>query len=241
MMRFDLISVFPEWAQTLCQWGVVGRALRENQAELHCWDLTEFGIGKHKQIDDSPYGGGPGMVLKVEPLVAALEAVHKSSQRDTPATVFTAHGQILTQPLVEELAEIDHLILVAGRYQGIDQRFIDEYACRQISLGDFIVSNGDLPAMVTIDAIVRTLPSVLGNDDSRTDESFTQIQTETGESVRQLSAPQYTKPAQFRNLSVPDVLISGNHEKILQWRSEMSRYVTKSNRPNLISGEYPHK
>jgi tRNA (guanine37-N1)-methyltransferase len=206
-MRFDVVSLFPEVFEPVFRAGVVGRAIDRGLLELHAHDLREHTHDRHRQVDDVPYGGGPGMVLKPEPLFEAIEAIR--AQNPGPVILMEPWGEPLTQLLARELAAEPGLVIVCGRYEGIDDRVRESLADREISIGDYVLSGGELPAMVVIDAVSRLIPGVLGDEDSLAGDSFT---------ADLLGHPQYTRPAEYRGLRVPEVLLSGNHREIEAWR-----------------------
>ena len=206
-MRFDVVSVFPEVFAPVFRAGVVGRAIAGGLIELHPHDLRDHAHDPHRQVDDSPYGGGPGMILKPEPLFEAIEMIRPFNRG--PVILMEPWGEPFTQGLARELAAEPGLILVCGRYEGIDDRVRESLADREISIGDYVLSGGEVPAMVVIDAVSRLIPGVLGDQESLLGDSF---------AADQLGHPQYTRPAEFRGLRVPEVLLSGNHSKIEAWR-----------------------
>lgn len=212
-MRFDAISLFPEVIESYCNASILGRAIENNNIQLFTHQLKNYGLGKHKRVDDIPYGGGTGMILKPEPIFEAHNNIPKLSQEKTKTIVFTPRGQTLSQPFIRnELASQEQLILICGRYEGIDERVM-QLADYQISLGNYILTGGELASMIIIDSVSRLVDGVLpkGTDVTGQD-SFSD---EQGVS---LEAPQYTRPQEYNNLSVPDVLLSGNHQEIQKWR-----------------------
>jgi tRNA (guanine37-N1)-methyltransferase len=214
-LRFDVVSLFPEFFEPIFGAGVVGRAIVRGLVELHAHDLREHTHDRHRQVDDVPYGGGPGMVLKPEPLFEAIEAVR--SQNRGPVILMEPWGEPFTQQVARELATEPGLVIVCGRYEGIDDRVRESLADREISIGDFVLSGGELPAMVVIDAVSRLLPGVLGDEESLAGDSF---------SADLLGHPQYTRPAEYRGLRVPEVLLSGNHREIEAWRKAQAQRRT---------------
>lgn len=205
---------------------IMRRAREKGLFDLHVHDLREHGMGRHRQVDDTPYGGAQGMLLRPEPLFAALESVHRPESR---VILMAPHGRPFKQADARRLAEERHLILISGHYEGVDQRVIDHWVDEEISIGDYVLTNGAIAAVVVLDAVIRLLPGALGDDQSAVDESFG--------STGLLEGPQYTKPAEFRGMKVPDVLISGNHGKIAEWRHEQALERTRRQRPDLLSGE----
>ena len=223
-MNVDVISIFPELFAPVLKVGMTGRALSRGALSLHVNDLREHATDKHRSTDDTPYGGGSGMVMLVEPLVRALDAICAVRGRGH-RVFFTPAGKPLSQSIVRRLATLPHLVLLCGRYEGVDER-ISNYIDEEISLGDFVLAGGELPAMVLIDAVSRLFPGVLHNENSTTEESFEQDL---------LEYPQYTRPAQFADLAVPEVLLSGNHEQIRRWRRQQSLLRTRHRRPDLFA------
>ena len=214
-LRFDVVTLFPEIFQPVFRAGVVGRAIDRGLLELHPHDLREHTHDRHRQVDDVPYGGGPGMVLKPEPLFEAIEAIRAENRG--PVILLEPWGEPFTQQIARELAAEPGLVIVCGRYEGIDDRVRESLADREISIGDYVLSGGEIPAMVVIDAVSRLLPGVLGDEESLSGDSFT---------ADLLGHPQYTRPAEFRGLRVPEVLLSGNHREIEAWRQAQARRRT---------------
>ena len=202
---------------------IMRRAQEKGAFQLRVTDLRKFGIGKHKQVDDTPCGGGQGMLLRPEPLFEALDKIHTPSSR---VILMSPAGRRFDQAAAQRLSRESHLIFISGHYEGVDQRVIDHWVDEELSLGDYVLTNGSIAAVVVMDSLIRLLPGVLGDDLSAVDESF-------GPSGL-LEAPQYTKPAEFRGLMVPEVLMSGNHAKIAQWRSQQALDRTRRVRPDLL-------
>jgi len=227
-MRFDVITLFPEIFPGPLAAGVVGRALEQGLIEIQAHDLRQFGLGVHRQVDDIPYGGGPGMVLRPEPLFKAVRAI-QAVPEVAPARgmLLSAHGRKLTAELVEGLALEQGLLLVCGRYEGVDERVHMGLYLDEISVGDFVVSGGELPAMMLIEAVARRLPGTLGDPESALDESFSGGLPEY---------PHYTRPAVFEGMAVPEVLRSGDHAKIASWRAEAALERARRLRPDLLEG-----
>ena len=209
--------------------GVVGRAIGRGELSLEAWDLRAFAGDKHRQVDDIPYGGGPGMVLKPEPIFKAVRSIRGDAI--APCVLLTPQGRRLDQGLAAELAEHPRLILVAGRYEGFDERVRTGLADYEVSIGDYILSGGELAAMVVVEVVARHVPGVLGDEDSASSDSF---------SDGLLEHPQYTRPVEFEGQRVPDVLLSGNHELIRKWRAEMALERTRSRRPELLQPSPTH-
>lgn len=227
LRKIDVITIFPELVETFLAESLVGAARERGLLELESHDLRVHTEDRRRTVDDSPYGGGPGMVMKPEPLVRAIEALAgpKGSTRRTHVVLMTPQGNVLDQQRLEQLSQREHLVLVCGRYEGIDQRVIDLAVDEEISIGDYVVCGGEIPAMALIEGVVRLVPGVLGNPESVTQESF------GGEL---LEGPHYTRPPVFRGLVVPEVLRSGDHAAIARWRQERAEELTLSRRPDLL-------
>lgn len=225
-MRIDLVTALPDLVDGPLDHSIVKRARDDGAVDIFVHDLRAYGTGKHRQIDDYPFGGGAGMVLKPEPLFRAVEAIEEGAGAADEVIYLTPDGERLDQPMVNRLSMFDHLILIAGHYKGIDQRVRDVLVTREFSIGDFVMSGGELPALVLIDAVVRLLPGVLGDASSALTDSF-----QDG----LLDAPVYTRPAEFRGRSVPEVLRSGDHARVEAWRDEKRLEKTRERRPDLLS------
>jgi tRNA (guanine37-N1)-methyltransferase len=223
-MKFDIITIFPELFAGVLDCGILRRALQSRLVEVRLVNLRDFASDRHKSVDDRPYGGGEGMVLLPEPLCAAIEHCKRDVPKST-VVLLTPQGRTWDQTMAAEFGCLEHLILVCGRYEGVDQRVIDSMIDREVSIGDFVCTGGEIPAMVLLDSIVRLLPGALGSEDSARNESFT-----TG----LLDFPQYTRPAEFRGMNVPEVLLSGNHAEIERWRRARAVERTRQNRPELL-------
>ena len=228
-MRFDILTVVPEAVNGYLQASILGRA--QNAGEIDCCvvNLREFGNGRHRQLDDAPYGGGPGMVMQAEPIVRAIEAARQEAKPSARLGVLlmSPAGRPLDQRLAAELAEgYDHLVLVCGRYEGIDARVLP-FVDMELSLGDFVITGGELAALSVVDSVARLRPRVLGNDESCCEESF---------QGSRLEYPHYTRPATFRGVTVPAVLLSGDHAKIREWRASAAVERTRAMRPDLLEG-----
>lgn len=224
-MRIDVVTALPGLVEGPLQHSIVQRAQDAGAATIEVHDLREHAPGKHRQIDDYPFGGGAGMVLKPEPLFRAVEAIEDAHGSPDEVIFLTPDGERLDQPMVNRLSMNEHLILIAGHYKGIDQRVRDLLVTRELSIGDFVLSGGELPALVLIDAIVRLRPGVLGDASSALTDSF-----QDG----LLDAPVYTRPAEYRGHTVPDVLRSGDHQRVEQWRDEKRLEKTRERRPDLL-------
>ena len=228
-MRFDIITVFPELFAGVLDCGIIRRARQSGIADIRLVNLRDFTRDRHRSVDDRPFGGGEGMVFMPGPLFEAVEfcqAGHDSADGKKGEVVFlTPQGRLWSQEMAEEFAAISHLILICGRYEGVDQRVIEHLVDREISIGDFILTGGEIPAMALLDSVVRLLPGALGCGESAVNESF---------STGLLDYPQYTRPAEFRGHAVPEVLLSGDHAKIEKWRREKALEKTKRVRPELV-------
>ncbi len=221
-MKIDVLTLFPEIFQSFFQWSIIGRAKNKGLVSLNSINIREFSKDKHKNVDDYPYGGGPGMVMKPEPIYDALESVKGKSSK---VLYLSPKGKVFNQEMAKNLSNEGHLILLCGHYEGIDNRIIENYVDMKISIGDYVLTGGELPAMVLIDSIVRLVPGVLSNVESFKEESHYN---------GLLEYPQYTRPRVFNDYSVPDILLSGNHKKIEEWRKFQSLKTTYINRKDLI-------
>ena len=250
-MRFDILTIFPGFFDSVLDYGILKRAQVAGQVQVARHDLRDFTRDRHRTVDDRPFGGGEGMVLKAEPIFDAFESLGMAAkeQRDTTretVIVLSAQGRPFSQAVAHELAAMDRIVILCGRYEGIDER-VNEMLCdREISIGDYVLSGGELAAAVIVDAVVRLLPGALGNPDSARFESFgaDEVTTElmTADGVPRathgagglLDYPHYTRPAAFRGVLIPEALMSGNHEVIKRWRRRMSLEKTLRNRPDLL-------
>jgi tRNA (guanine37-N1)-methyltransferase len=226
-MRFDVLTLFPELFAPHLAFGVTRRAFESKQVDVRLWPLRDFGDGAHQRVDDRPFGGGPGMVLLAEPLQRALAAVRADRDDDAPLIHFTPTGRPIDQALVREMAAAEGALLLCGRYEGIDQRFLDRHVTLELSLGDFVLSGGELAALALLDAIARLQPGVLGHDQSAAQDSF------GAEGL--LDCPHYSRPEVLDGATVPAVLLSGHHAQIERWRRERSLELTARRRPDLIA------
>lgn len=224
-MRFDVISLFPEYVQQSARVGVVGRAFERNIAQLHTWNPRDFTHDNYRRIDERPFGGGPGMLMMVDPLRECLQAIVQADEMPTKVLYLSPQGKPFTQAKAQELAAMPRVVLLAGRYEGVDQRFLDQFVDEEISIGDFVLSGGELPAVMIIDAVTRLLPGVLNDADSAVQDSF-----ENG----LLDCPHYTRSDTLGTNGVPDVLLSGNHAHIAEWRRKQSLGQTWLKRPDLL-------
>lgn len=223
-MRFDIITIFPEMFPGVFAQGIIARAVREGRLDLRVHDLRAYTTDRHQQVDDRPYGGEEGMVFKPEPVFAAVEAVR--GPEDTPVYLLSAAGRRFDDALAREMALRPRVVLICGRYEGVDERVALHLATDEISIGDYVVTGGELPAMVVVDAAARHVPGVVGKEGSVRRESF-------AEGV--LDFPQYTRPREFRGLKVPDVLFSGDHARIDAWRRRTALEKTRRMRPDLFA------
>ena len=273
-MRFDLITIFPDFFGGPLGHGIVRRAREARLIDVHVQDLREFTKDRHRSVDDRPFGGGEGMVLKPEPLFEAVESLlgrsvgdaanESTLDRDQAIVLMSAAGKLFDQEMARRYAELERIILICGRYEGVDERVAEHLATEEVSIGDFVLSGGELPAMLVVDAVTRLLPGALGNQASSENESFSEFQAgtpkyslpgaqhdapserETGkarntansksrEQVRALlDFPHYTRPANYRGWRVPATLISGNHAEVTKWRREKALEKTRRNRPDLL-------
>jgi tRNA (guanine37-N1)-methyltransferase len=225
-MRIDVLTLFPEMFESPLDFSIIKRAQQRKIVEIVLSNIRDFAVGSYNKVDDKPYGGGPGMVMTCQPVFECFEHVQKQSDIPGHAVILTPQGKPLDQKKVRQLSKQPRLILIAGRYEGFDERIRTGLDAEQISIGDYVLSGGELAAMVLIDAVVRLLDGALGDDDSARDDSFTD---------GLLEYPQYTRPEVFRDMKVPDILLSGDHAKIEQWRKQQSLERTKKQRPELLN------
>ncbi|MGI6357547.1 MAG: tRNA (guanosine(37)-N1)-methyltransferase TrmD [Bacillota bacterium] len=223
-MRIDILTLFPGMFDSIFGESIIKRALDRELVSINAWNIRDFAYDKHRVVDDYPYGGGAGMVMKPEPLARAIAAA--KAQSDAPVVYMAPQGSQLTQQKVEQLAQLPGLIVLCGHYEGIDQRVRNLLVDEEISIGDYVLTGGELAAAVLVDAVVRLLPGVLGSEQSAQDESF---------SHGLLEYPQYTRPPEFMGQTVPDVLLSGHHAEIAKWRRQQSLRITWERRPDLLS------
>ena len=224
-MHFDVVTLFPEMVSTVAEFGVVGRARRNEKVSLATENPREHTSDVHRTVDDRPYGGGPGMVMKYEPLAGAVAAARSRAPEGSPVVYLSPQGRVFDQATAKRYADLPGLILVAGRYEGVDERFIEAQVDEELSLGDFVLSGGEVAAMAVIDAVVRLLPGVLGDDESAAQDSFME---------GLLDCPHYTRPEETEGRNVPDVLLSGDHAAIARWRMKQALGRTFERRPELI-------
>jgi len=249
-MRFDIVSIFPEFFGGPLDYGIVRRAREARLIETHVHDLRDFTHDRHHVVDDRPFGGGEGMVMKPEPLFEAVETLageaSPSARPGTAVVLLSASGKMFRQEVARHFSKLERIILLCGRYEGVDERVAEHLATDEISVGDFVLSGGELPAAMILDAVTRLIPGVLGNEDSAVNESFSEHPLPSAAEnasfrTRQtnrgiLDCPHYTRPQLFRGWDVPDILMSGNHEEIRRWRARKALEKTLRNRPELLEG-----
>lgn len=246
-MKIEILTIFPDFFRGPLDYGIVSRARQAGLVEIHVRDLREFTHDKHRTVDDRPFGGGEGMVLKPEPLFEAIESLdlgmveERTSAGKESVILLSAQGKRFDQNEAGKLASLERLVLICGRYEGVDERVAEHIADRELSIGDYVLSGGELGAAIIVDAVTRLLPGSLGNEASSRQESFTAVQqmvfegpSSTCASGGLLDYPHYTRPANFRGLQVPEVLVSGNHEEIRRWRRKTALQKTFRNRPDLL-------
>ncbi len=225
-MRIDIVSLFPDYFRGPFDESMIARARRQQILDIRIVDLRQYGLGKHRRVDDRAYGGGPGMVLMAEPVAQALREVKAQSEKKTQRTLYLSpQGAPLKASKCRELASVDHLILLCGHYEGIDQRVLDAEVDEEISIGDYVLTNGCLPAIVLVDAVARFIPGVIGHSEAANEDSFEQDL---------LDCPHYTRPEVFEGVAVPQVLLNGNHAAIAHWRHEQAVAKTRCCRPDLL-------
>ena len=224
-MKFEIITLFPELIQVYSNNGIIKRAIENNLFQLNHVYLRDYSEDKHRKVDDYPYGGGPGMLLRPEPMFNALDAIKKDNSY---IIYLSPKGNLFTQKKAAELSSKEHIVLIAGHYEGIDQRIIDKYVDEEISMGDYVLTSGELPALMIVDAIGRLIPGVLGSDESSVDESH---------SKDLLEYPQYTRPESYMGMDVPEILLSGHHKNIEEWRRYKSIELTLKRRPDMVKNE----
>lgn len=230
MLRVDIITIFPEYFREVFDYGIIRRAHAAGLLEIKAHNLRGWTRDKHLTVDDRPFGGGDGMVLKPEPIFAAVESLSGAERResvpkDTRVVLLSPQGRVFVQSLAAEWAQCSRLILICGRYEGVDERVAEALVTDEVSIGDYVLSGGEPAALVLIDAVVRLLPGALGSETSAANESFV---------AGLLDCPQYTRPPEFRGMRVPDVLLTGNHAEIADWRRAAARKKTRRNRPDLL-------
>lgn len=223
-MRIDILTLFPEMFSSVLESSIFGRAIKAGIFDIHLHNIRDYTTDKHRHTDDYPFGGGAGMVMTPQPLFDCFDAVLAGREQKPRCVYMSPQGKTLTHEKAAELSELEELVILCGRYEGIDQRVLDVYVDEEISIGDYVLTGGELPAMVLMDCLSRFIPGVLGKSESFQDESFAN---------GLLEYPHYTRPAEFRGLRVPEVLLSGNHAEIEKWRMEKSIEKTKAVRPDL--------
>lgn len=228
-MRFHIVTIFPEFFTGPFDFGVIRRARQAKRLEIQLHDLRNWTYDRHRTVDDRPFGGGEGMLLKPEPLFEAVESVLPGRTGRQRVILLSAQGGRFDQTKAQEYAALDELVLICGRYEGVDERVASHLADEEVSVGDFVLSGGEIAAALIVDTVSRLLPGVLGNEDSARNESF------SAEQEGLLDCPQYTRPAEFRGWKVPEVLLGGNHEEIRRWRRAASREKTERLRPDLLA------
>lgn len=223
-MRFDIITIFPEIFSSVFDFGIIRRAVESKLIQISIHDLRDYTYDRHRQVDDRPFGGGAGMVMKPEPLFRAVEAVTNDASQAS-VVLLSPQGRLFDQNLAREYSQKERVVLICGRYEGLDQRVVEHLITDELSIGDFVLSGGEIPAMVVVDAVTRVIPGALGCEQSAERESFV---------GGLLDFPQYTRPAEYRGMKVPEVLLSGNHAEIERWRWRKSIEQTLRRRPDLI-------
>lgn len=230
-MRFDIITLFPDLFDGYLTQGLLDKAIRRDLVRIDRHNLRDWAPPTtHRPVDDKPFGGGPGMLIQVEPTVRCVEAVEAMSSQPARRVLLTPQGKKLDQPMAEDFATSERILMLCGRYEGFDQRVLDILQPEEVSIGDFVLNGGEVAAMVVIDAVIRLLPGVLGDEQSNVDDSFSR-------GNRLLEFPQYTRPREFRGHRVPEVLLGGDHQAIAQWRAEQSRQRTMQRRSDLLADE----
>jgi len=227
MTEFDIVTIFPRMVEAGLAEGILARALQRDLFRVRVRDLREFTDDRHRTVDDVPYGGGPGMVLKPEPLFRAVEAIRRESGEPESIVLVSPHGRPFTQTEAARLSSLGRITILCGRYEGVDDRVRAALATDEISIGDYVLSGGELPALVIVDAVARLIPGVVGDEDSVAGDSFAR---------GLLDFPHYTRPVEFRELKVPDVLVSGHHGEIRKWRKRRAVELTLDRRPDLLAG-----
>ncbi len=239
-MIFDVITIFPGFFESFLKHGLFKRAAEKGTVAVNVIDLRDFTDDRHRTVDDRPFGGGPGMVLKPEPLFRAVESLQAGPESvNFPVILLSPQGRLLRQPVAASLARVEHIVLICGRYEGVDERVVTGLATDEISIGDYVLSGGELAAAVVMEAVTRLLPGALGNEESTQQDSFSNldlgIEGEAhGAAAAMLDCPHYTRPADFRGMQVPQVLLSGNHQEIAEWRRQQAVAKTTARRPGLL-------
>ena len=226
-MRFDVLTLFPQIFSGYLTQSLLDKAIANSLVSVHLHDFRDWSQDKHRSVDDRPFGGGPGMVLRVEPVVECVEAVQAQATDPGKLVLLSPQGRRLSQQIVEELATYQRVILLCGRYEGFDERVVDILQPEEISIGDYVLNGGEVAAMVLIDAVIRLIPGVLGDEDSSHHDSFSR-------GNRRLECAQYTRPRDYRGHEVPEILLSGNHQEIARWREQQSYLRTQQRRADLL-------
>jgi tRNA (guanine37-N1)-methyltransferase len=227
-VRIDVVTIFPGIFESPLRESLLGKAIQAGIVDVGVHDIRDFTTDRHRQVDDESYGGGPGMVMKPEPFFAAVESLGEGPKR---VILLSPAGRRLDQSLVRELAKEPWLVLISGRYEGVDERVVDGLPAEEISIGDYVLSGGEIPTLVVLEAVTRLVPGVVGKEESLERESF-----EEGVQEGVLDHPHYTRPGEFRGMGVPEVLLSGNHAEVERWRREAALEKTRRNRPDLLKG-----
>lgn len=227
-MRIDIITLFPEMFEPVFNDSIIGRAQKSGEISIHTHQLRDFAFDKHRRVDDTPYGGGMGMLMKAEPIALCFEEICRQTGEHPHFVYMSPQGKTLNQQRLKELADIKNICVLCGHYEGVDQRLLDSFIDEEISIGDYVLTGGEIPAMVFCDALCRMVPGVLTNNECFTEESHYN---------GLLEYPQYTKPSEWRGIEVPDVLLSGHHANIEKWRKEKSLEVTAQKRPDLLKNK----
>jgi len=229
MLKIDVVTIFPELFKNMTSFGVIKEGHAKNLCEVNIYDLRVFSLSRHRKVDDRPYGGGPGMILCVQPIYDSVDFIKKKNRIENPGRqkviLLSPKGERLNQKVLRRLSGLENIILICGRYEGVDERVKEIVADEEISIGDYILTGGEIPAMVIIDGVIRLLEGVVGKEESLVNESF-----ESG----LLDFPQYTRPEIYRDIKVPDILLKGNHKEIGKWRKEKSVEMTRKLRPDLF-------
>ena len=234
-MIFDVVTIFPDFFRSILEHGLLKRALSGEFVDIRLHDLRDFADDRHRTVDDRPFGGGPGMVFKPEPIFRTVDALRvESGEVDFPIILLSPQGRLLTQAVAEELAREARVVLLCGRYEGVDDRVAEHLATDELSIGDYVLSGGELAAAVVMETTTRLIPGVLGNEESSVQDSFASEWSVSNGRSGLLDSPHYTRPAKFRAWTVPEVLLSGNHEEIRRWRRRQALEKTWRKRPDLL-------
>ena len=228
-MRFDILTLFPGLFDSYLQQSLLKKAIDAGLVDIQTWNIRDWAVGKHHSVDDRPYGGGPGMLIRCEPVFDCVEAVQAAAPEPGQLVMLTPQGRPLTQSLVQVLSKLPRVLLLCGRYEGFDDRIVQGLKPLEVSVGDFICNGGEVPAMLIIDTVIRLIPGVLGDETSSRYDSFAESQM--------LEHPQYTKPREYRGMTVPEVLLNGNHQEIAKWQAEQSLLRTRERRGDLLGEE----